>query len=74
MEKHREAQKELKCVFVDLEKMVNGKWVVHDIYEDNKTVENRQVQSTVGITSGIDSEPPQVGVFMEYDVHTVYWE
>lgn len=22
----------------------------------------------------IDSEPPQVGVFMEYDVHTVYWE
>lgn len=23
--------------------------VVHDIYEDNKTVENRQVQSTVGI-------------------------
>lgn len=48
--------------------------VVHDIYEDNKMVENRQVQSTVGITSGIDSEPPQVGVFMEYDVHTVYWE
>lgn len=46
--------------------------VVHDIYEDNKTVVNRQVQSTVGITSGIDSEPPQVGVFMEYDVRTVY--
>lgn len=46
--------------------------VVHDIYEDNKTVVNRQVQSTVGITSGIDSEPPQAGVFMEYDVHTVY--
>lgn len=46
--------------------------VVHDIYEDNKTVVNRQVQSTVGITSGIDSEPPQAGVFMDYDVHTVY--